>query len=230
MEIVRIEKVNLVDAVYGQLRESILSGSLPEGTRLDSENKLAYSFNVSRVVIREALQKLRSDRLIVTRQGLGTFVANPMNYATGVEAFTLTEEGYRAFIDFRRGVEYSALRLAAKAATEEDFQQIDACAEALSSAPDRASYNEADYNFHFSLIAASHNPFLENAMRANRQLIMNVFTSMNAVPSSEKYAAASHVEIADLFRQRDAEAVIELYEGMAEYNFTRLASFFSEKR
>ena len=56
MEVVKIEKVNLVDAVCQQLREMIVSGRLPEGAKLDSENKLAQSFSVSRVVVREALQ------------------------------------------------------------------------------------------------------------------------------------------------------------------------------
>ena len=91
MEVVKIEKVNLVEAVYQQLREMILSGKVSEGTKLESENKLAESFSVSRVVIREALQKLRGEKLIVTRQGVGTYVANPSNFAPTTQSIELTE-------------------------------------------------------------------------------------------------------------------------------------------
>lgn len=108
MEIVKIEKVNLVEAVYQQLREMILSGKVPEGTKLESENKLAESFSVSRVVIREALQKLRGEKLIVTRQGVGTYVANPSNFALDMQSIELTEEAYLDFIHFREAVEYTA--------------------------------------------------------------------------------------------------------------------------
>ena len=92
MDFVKIEKVNLVDAVCQQLRDMIVSGKFPEGTKLESENKLAESFSVSRVVIREALQQLRSEKLIVTRQGVGTYVANPTNFTINTQSIDLTEE------------------------------------------------------------------------------------------------------------------------------------------
>ena len=44
MDIVRIEKVNLVDAVYTQLRELLVSGRWPEGTKIPSENELCRDF------------------------------------------------------------------------------------------------------------------------------------------------------------------------------------------
>ena len=131
MDFVKIEKVNLVDAVCQQLRDMIVSGKFPEGTKLESENKLAESFSVSRVVIREALQQLRSEKLIVTRQGVGTYVANPTNFTINTQSIDLTEEMYRDFLHFRESVEYSAVSLSKAAATESDFDELDKCVACL---------------------------------------------------------------------------------------------------
>ena len=164
MEVVKIEKINLVEAVYQQLREMILSGKVSEGTKLESENKLAESFSVSRVVIREALQKLRGEKLIVTRQGVGTYVANPSNFAPNTQSIELTEAAYMDFIHFREAVEYTAAALAKNAATEEDFDELDRYAAQL----DQQLYKndevaEADFEFHYALVCCAHNVFLENA-------------------------------------------------------------------
>ena len=46
--------------IYEQLLHYIISGEWPVGTRLPSEKDLAEQFGVSRVPIREALQRLRA--------------------------------------------------------------------------------------------------------------------------------------------------------------------------
>lgn len=60
--------------VYLMLREAILSGGYPEGSSLPGEQRLAASFEVSRVTIRRALAALDGDGLIARRPGSGTRV------------------------------------------------------------------------------------------------------------------------------------------------------------
>src|SRR6267143_3108937 len=59
------------------LRERIGSGALAAGTRLDNQRKLAQSFGVTLMTLRQALELLERDHLITRRHGLGTFVAAP---------------------------------------------------------------------------------------------------------------------------------------------------------
>ena len=74
----------LGDVVYGQMLAMILDGQLPANARLPSELALARKFGVSRPVVRQALAKLRDERLIASRQGSGSFVAiNPAATAAG---------------------------------------------------------------------------------------------------------------------------------------------------
>jgi GntR family transcriptional regulator len=57
------------------LRGRILSGELPPGSPLPTEESLTREFNVSRVTVRRSLSKLENDSLIVRQRGRGTFVA-----------------------------------------------------------------------------------------------------------------------------------------------------------
>lgn len=60
--------------VADRLRAPIESGEWPAGYRLPSESQLMEQFSVSRVTVRLAVGALRSEGLIVTRQGRGSFV------------------------------------------------------------------------------------------------------------------------------------------------------------
>lgn len=229
MDIVRIEKVNLVDAVYTQLRDLLVSGKWPEGTKIPSENELCKNFSVSRVVIREALQKLRGERLIVTRQGVGTYAANPSNFAQTDQEIVLSEQMYRDFLNFREAVEISAVKLTRKAATEEDYQRMEQCLAAMQAAYDTVEqYNLADYNFHLSVVMASHNEMLVRAMTANQNVIIGIFTAMNAVPDARDFGVSSHQRIVQNLREKKIKQVIDDYAEMGRYNLARLHRFFRE--
>src|ERR1700761_7078200 len=69
------------DPLYRQvvhaLKEEIVSGVYPVGSRLPSEEELCERFSVSRYTVREALRRLREDHLVTSRQGAGTVVGAP---------------------------------------------------------------------------------------------------------------------------------------------------------
>src|SRR5215470_11714909 len=59
------------------LRDRIRDGQLAPGARLDNQRQLARSFGVTLMTLRQALEMLERENLIVRRHGLGTFVAAP---------------------------------------------------------------------------------------------------------------------------------------------------------
>lgn len=63
-------------AVYSRISRGIRAGILRPGTLLPRETELGASIGVSRTVVREALMLLEEDGLIVTRRGIGRFVAD----------------------------------------------------------------------------------------------------------------------------------------------------------
>ncbi|MGH7056449.1 MAG: FadR/GntR family transcriptional regulator [Acetobacteraceae bacterium] len=66
--------MRLSDHVYHRVVGGIMAGEFAEATRLPAELALAQRFGVSRVVVREAIARLREEGLIVSRRGAGNFV------------------------------------------------------------------------------------------------------------------------------------------------------------
>jgi GntR family transcriptional regulator len=63
--------------IADRLRDQIDSGELQPGERLPSEPDLVRQFDASRNTVRLAIALLTNQGLVVTRQGLGTFVNEP---------------------------------------------------------------------------------------------------------------------------------------------------------
>src|SRR5438552_779726 len=59
------------------LRARIREGTLRPGARLETQRRLATSFGVTLMTLRQALELLEREHLISRRHGLGTFVAAP---------------------------------------------------------------------------------------------------------------------------------------------------------
>ncbi len=59
------------------LRDRIRSGDIAPGARLDNQRRLAEGFDVTLMTLRQALEVLEREGLIMRRHGLGTFVALP---------------------------------------------------------------------------------------------------------------------------------------------------------
>jgi GntR family transcriptional regulator len=61
--------------IESQLRDFILAGQLPPGTKLPSVRALAKDLSCSVITTRRAYQDLEGEGFIRTRQGMGTLVA-----------------------------------------------------------------------------------------------------------------------------------------------------------
>jgi DNA-binding GntR family transcriptional regulator len=69
----RVNGLSAGDQVYAALRTAIVNAELEPGRRL-SENELSDLLGVSRTPVREALARLREERLVAIVPQLGTFV------------------------------------------------------------------------------------------------------------------------------------------------------------
>ncbi|WP_434735490.1 GntR family transcriptional regulator [Candidatus Accumulibacter necessarius] len=72
----KLKLPRIPDAVAHQLETRILEGSLKPGDRLPAERELAIELGVSRPSLREAIKKLVSRDLLVSRHGGGTYVTD----------------------------------------------------------------------------------------------------------------------------------------------------------
>jgi GntR family transcriptional regulator len=77
-----LQKNGLIpEQVYHYILELIRDGIFSPGQQLPSENDLAKSLNVSRLSLREALQRLDLEGFIIRKRGIGTFVLGDKPHA-----------------------------------------------------------------------------------------------------------------------------------------------------
>ena len=62
--------------VTDQIKDAVASGDLKPNDRLPSVRELAEALNVSAITIKRAYQDLETDGYILTRAGLGSYVAS----------------------------------------------------------------------------------------------------------------------------------------------------------
>lgn len=154
----------LSDEVARRLGDAIRAGGFEPGQRLPSEKELAQRFRVSRMVIREAMSRLKSDELVETRQGLGAFVkADPGKGLFRLGAAATSQGSLRHIFQLRTVVEGAAAALAATHARPDDLEAMTgAIADLRADLEAGLDGAEADRRFHQAIAAACGNPYLES--------------------------------------------------------------------
>jgi len=171
----RIEQApNLTGGLIETLVAQIESGRLSPGQRLPTEQAIVAATGVSRTVVREALASLRARGLIVTRQGLGAFVATPR----AGRSFTIDCAGPLSadtlhVLELRMSLEVEASGLAAVRRTPADLDEIRARFAAVCAARagvqggdvagdargDANAGADEDFAFHRAIMVATANPY-----------------------------------------------------------------------
>jgi DNA-binding GntR family transcriptional regulator len=130
------------DAVAARLRSALHQGRWPPGSPLRQED-LATEFGVSRIPVREALNKLHAEGLIVVEPNRGAFVAR------------LSADAVREIFDLRVLLECDALRHAMARHTPRSLRQLAALQAELDAEDDPNLWLATDAAFHEVLYAPS---------------------------------------------------------------------------
>ncbi len=199
-------RLSLSDEVYNQILEQITSGEWKVGDKLPSESKLCSMFGVSRTSVRAALQNLQGSGIVVTMQGVGSFVhRNPEQGVTSeepVEALKssdITSEEFKEFFEFRQAIEFKAIEFFVRRATKEDEDVLKDLVEKMQESAkinDRGAFTQHDLDFHMAIIAGAKNIFLYNSMLNYKDIFshyMEEITRLTDKPLS--VLAEEHVEL-----------------------------------
>lgn len=164
MGIQPIKKANVSEQVYEQLKRQLLNGEWKQGDKIPSENELAEAFNVSRITVRHAIQKLTALGLIETRVGEGSFVreVKPGVYMNAIIPLAyLGENSTLEVLEFRYVVESESVGLAAERATQEDIAELKEILKNMEDVKeDTKLFAEADLRFHFKIAQITRNSLI----------------------------------------------------------------------
>ncbi len=137
----------LPDQLYDEVRARIVSGALAPG-RPVRQDTLAAEFKVSKIPLREALNRLEHDGLVA------------LNPRRGYEVTALSAEGAEDVFDLRLRIEPSAAALASKLASQDErdaaAQALATLDEAIAAGDTRAT--DLNREFHIALVRPSRRP------------------------------------------------------------------------
>jgi GntR family transcriptional regulator, transcriptional repressor for pyruvate dehydrogenase complex len=198
---------SLAHALIERLTSDITSGKFAPGSRLPTEQEMIASLGVSRTVVREAVAALRAEGLVVTRQGVGAFVAATPGRPFRIETNDL--DSLREVVEvmeLRTGIEIEAAGLAAERATKSQLATIREAYEAIEQAvASGEGAIDQDFAFHCSIAAATGNPQFVSFLEYLGRFIIPRQTIQRADRPAERRAYLrriqdEHREILDALR------------------------------
>ncbi|PIO98851.1 FadR/GntR family transcriptional regulator [Pleomorphomonas carboxyditropha] len=219
-------RTTLSDSVYHSLFGRISNGEYRVNEKLPPETVLSQEFGVSRPVLRMALERLREEGLIHSRQGAGSYVrtataSTPVGFSP-VETLADIQRCY----EFRLTIETQAAALAADRRDETALRGIAQALELMRAATGSHQHREdADFAFHLAIAQASNNQYFEATFRALREHI-NVGMRLHGMSlmagGGLEETLAEHNGLFDAISAGDRAQASELMRGHLEHSRDRL--------
>jgi DNA-binding GntR family transcriptional regulator len=192
----RLSRSFLKDQTTDVLRDHIVSGRIPPGTKL-IEREVASQLGVSRAPVREALTELEKEGLIVSRP-------------SGRYVIKLTQQDVRELYEVRFVLEKLAVELAVRNNTPENCALLDRTLQEMRDAVaqhDRAKHVEADVEMHWLVWRQAGNQHL---LRMLSSMIGPVFmfVANNASAFNWEETLALHEEMVQSINAGDEAAAV----------------------
>lgn len=190
----------LRDIVFEAIRGAIITGELKPGERLMEEH-LAEAMGVSRTPVREALQRLELEGLVVIAPRKGAYVAD-MSLQDVIDVFQV-----------QAALEGLAARLAAKRITGEEMDRLtalsDKMAEYIDTGDDRGIV-DIDLQFHEVLFTASRNNRLSTITNQLNDKLYNLrVISLSSIERACE-AMTEHKSILEALERRSSDDAYDM--------------------
>lgn len=186
----RAPKQKAADRAYARLREMVIRLELEPGSPL-VDRILTKKLGVGRTPLREAINRLAAEKLVVIAPHRGAFV---MEIRDG-DAWQLYEARLQA--------ERLAARLAAERITPEQLHRLESLVAGLPDAPTFVDNKEVDWRFHKAIAEATQNRYLLDVI----ERLYNLGTRLRCLryPYESVERATDYRAILAAIRDRDPE-------------------------
>lgn len=206
MTIKRIKYHRVYEDVIEQIKNLIMEGNLAPGDVLPTERELAQAFGISRGTLREAFRILEREGLIDARPGGGRFLSKALDVAEdknrimdNIERATIIE-----LLEARELFETGIVELAAKRATQEDIEEIEAAFEKWGQFDQESGdRSKPDQAFHLSIAKATHNVVLVNMIELHMDLLQRTLNKTAKIPGRKSEVYEEHLLILQAIKERD---------------------------
>lgn len=209
--------VSAQQAAHARLREMIFSGALQAGQALRQE-EIARLLGLSRLPVREALNRLATEGLVELKPRRGFFVVS------------LKREEIEDIFDMRAMLEARAGQLAAERATTEDVDAVDRAVDALDTAIECNApfdqYARLNEQFHERFYLSCHRKHLRRQIAMLRDAVGPLIRILASETGELRRAQEEHRQMANYYRLRDGNRVAELCKNHCAYTGSALIQKF----
>ncbi|WP_068085608.1 GntR family transcriptional regulator [Polycladidibacter stylochi] len=190
----------LRDIVYSRLKSRIVIGKLAMGSKL-SENLIASEFGVSKSPVRDAIQMLERDGLVIVKQQSGTFVVRP------------TKKHLKEILEHRHAIEIGSLRFCDKDRLSDLGQELSELVEQMEMAiaqDNTALFYILDRQFHEQIVASSGNQLLVRSYEISSALMAVILNHYGLSKDYVMKAYGEHCAIANFMIDGDLKSVLSI--------------------
>lgn len=214
MEVDKMAMHNLSEQLVHDLGKQIIREDIPSGKVLPKVEIMSEQYGVSRTVVREALKGLAARQLVKSVPKMGTIICEREEWQwwdSEVLSWACEDlpnyEFLQQLTEMRLAIEPTSAELAAINATREEINHMTTCFQKLELSAISSNDSEwanADYEFHQSIMVASHNELLinlgnllRNALLKSRHRTIKVYNEENERSSSisKKQALLLHKNV-----------------------------------
>lgn len=205
-----VKSAKTYEVVYQRLRDSILNGLFPPGSKLPSVRELSEQLKVGQSAVREALTALKAMNLVAMRQGEGTFVEtfDPVGLTKSLQFVPMNPAEIRNLLELRKILETGTTRLAAVRRSQADLGQLRAAVDKMQTDEPTVG-EEADWAFHYVLAQAAQNPFVLSVMdKVADQIKVSLMTSRRTLfqtPGEATRLRSQHMKILHAVEDQDED-------------------------
>ncbi|MFC3074312.1 GntR family transcriptional regulator [Shinella pollutisoli] len=195
----KIAREPLSDRAYDEILKGMAEGTFAPMQPMVIRN-LADNFGISATPIREALQRLIAEHLLVQLPNRSIVVPQ------------MTVERFNHLLPIRVALEGMAAELATPLFTDEDFVKIDALLNRIAETTvtyDARTYLKLNREFHFSIYERAGNPELLRVIQGLWLKVGPVFTGLFDTDHYREHANDEHRNIMAAVKRRDAVAARE---------------------
>ncbi|WP_326910853.1 FadR/GntR family transcriptional regulator [Sedimentibacter sp. MB31-C6] len=210
MAIKQVKKSSVSEQVFEQLKQQLIKNEWKQGEKLPSENELAEAFGVSRVTVRQAIQKLTVLGLLETRLGEGSFVkkVKPGLYMnTIIPIAYLGEDSLEEVLEFRGTIEGVVAELATQKITEDDIRKLENCYNEMNLYKDDLElFAKADFEFHLIIAKSTKNSMFIQIFNIIYDVLYDAMTKV-VMKKGISAGLSYHKLLLDNIKKRDSKEV-----------------------
>ncbi len=191
-------RVTAHEYVKETLRDGILNGTIPGGTRL-VQAEIADQLKVSTTPVREALRDLAAEGLI------------ELDAHRGGVVHQISREELDEVYDLRLLLEKEAMERAAERITDEQIEAVRGVLNEMQGATELSKWVILNRDFHLKIYEAAGSPRLLGMVRTLLNIsVMYVSMALESASWVRSQATDDHEEFIHVLAERDAEAAREL--------------------